>query len=778
MQFKKLPLLITRETVIFPGQEIVLEVGRPISVSNILKSSEKYENYILIACQKDSIEEKPNHEEVFNYGTLAKIEKADKYEDGRSYKIVVKGIDRVQLKFSKDQIFNKEVEFVIKKSISNNLVEEKAYINQINKFIESNWKSQDPNSSFDDIFKSIEATMDSGQIADGVASFMHINFLKKQTILEEENILKRLNKVLEYLNGEKISSEIEEKIASKVKNKLNDQQKDFFLRERLKAIKEELGESNSTDSEVEKFRKQVNENPYPDYIKERLLEEIKKFENIPSVSGESSVIRGYIEWLLYLPWWQSSDDNNNLPNAEKTLNSNHYGLTKVKERIIEYLAVKAHTNSLKGPIICLAGPPGTGKTSLAKSIADALERKFIKISLGGVKDESEIRGHRKTYLGAMPGKIIQSMKKAKTINPVILLDEIDKMSSDYKGDPTSAMLEVLDPEQNQSFQDHYLEEDYDLSKVMFIATANYLQDIPGPLRDRMEIINLSSYTEMEKVKIAQNYLIKKTLKNSGLKVKMFKITETNLLYIIRHYTMEAGVRELQKSLDKMARKIVVMKLNGKTSKSFSLTKKNINKFLGKEIFDFNRKSEKSEIGVVTGLAWTAYGGDILPIEVTFFPGKGNLILTGQQRNIMKESVNIALGYVKTNAEKFKINLEDLEKSDIHVHVPDGATPKDGPSAGITFTTALISAFTKRAVSKKIAMTGEISLTGKILPIGGLKEKSISAVRSGIGEILIPKKNLKDLDDIPKSIKNSLNIIPVERYREVYEHIFNDKMVSK
>ncbi len=644
--------------------------------------------------------------------------------------------------------------------------------------MESNWKIQNPNSSFDKILKSLEENMEASQIADAVASFMHIDIEKKQAILAEENIINRLSKVLENLNSEKVSSELEEKIANKVKTKLNDQQKDFFLRERLKAIKEELGEGNSKDSEAEKFKKMVEENPYPKHIKERLLAEIKKFETIPAISGESSVIRGYIEWLIYLPWWQTSDDNNNLHNAEATLDSNHYGLKKVKERIIEYLAVKAHTNSLKGPIICLSGPPGTGKTSLAKSIADALERKFMKISLGGVKDEAEIRGHRKTYLGAMPGKIIQAMKKAKTINPVILLDEIDKMSSDYKGDPTSAMLEVLDPEQNSSFQDHYLEEEYDLSKVMFVATANYLQDIPAPLRDRMEIINLSSYTEMEKVKIAQNYLIKKTLKGSGLKIAMFKITADNLLYLIRHYTMEAGVRQLQKLLDKMARKIVVMKLNGKVKRTFALSKKNIHKFLGQEIFDFNRKSEKSEIGVATGLAWTAYGGDILPIEVTFFPGKGNLILTGQQRNIMKESVNIALGYVKTNAAKFKIKLSDLEKSDIHVHVPDGATPKDGPSAGITFTTALISAFTKRPVSKKIAMTGEISLTGKVLPIGGLKEKSISAVRSGIHEILIPKKNMKDLDDIPETIKKSLNIIPVEQYHEVYEHIFNDKMGVK
>ncbi len=777
MQFKKLPLLVTRKIVIFPDQEITLEVGRPLSVKSVLRSSEKYENYILIACQKEPLEDNPGFDNIFNYGTLAKIENMEKFEDG-SYKIIFKGLERVQLTFSKDQKLDNDIPFLIRKAVSDKPLEEKAYINQINKFMESNWKIQNPNSSFDQVLKSLEENMQSSQVADAVASFMHIDFLKKQIILEEENVLKRLNIVLEYLNDEKTSSELEEVIAKKVKNKLNDQQKDFFLRERLKAIKEELGEGNSKDNEADKFKKLVNENPYPEYIKERLLEEIKKFENIPSISGESSVIRGYIEWLLYLPWWQTSEDNNSLSNAEATLNSNHYGLKKVKERIIEYLAVKAHTNSLKGPIICLAGPPGTGKTSLAKSIADALERKFMKISLGGVKDEAEIRGHRKTYLGAMPGKIIQAMKKSKTINPVILLDEIDKMSSDYKGDPTSAMLEVLDPEQNQSFQDHYLEENYDLSKVMFIATANYLQDIPAPLRDRMEIINLSSYTEMEKVKIAQNYLVNKTLKNSGLKPNMFKITKENLLYIIRHYTMEAGVRELQKLLDKMARKIVVMKLNGKVKKTFSLNKKNINIFLGTEIFDFNRKSEKSEIGVVTGLAWTAYGGDILPIEVTFFPGKGNLILTGQQRKVMKESVNIALGYVKTNAKKFKINLEDLEKSDIHVHVPDGATPKDGPSAGITFTTALISAFTKRAVSKKIAMTGEISLTGKVLPIGGLKEKSISAVRSGIGEILIPKKNIKDLKDIPESIKKALNIIPVDKYHEVYEYIFNDKMASK
>ena len=517
--------------------------------------------------------------------------------------------------------------------------------------------------------------------------------------------------------------------------------------------------------QADKFRKMVEDNPYPDYVKKKALEEIRKFEIMPAAAGESSVTRSYIERLLNIPWYTKSKDNEDLKKAADILDEDHYGLDKVKERILEYLAVKQMTNSLKSPILCLVGPPGVGKTSLARSVARALDRKFVKVSLGGVKDEAEIRGHRRTYLGSMPGRIIQGMKKAGTLNPVFLIDEIDKLSSDYKGDPSSAMLEVLDPEQNSMFSDHYIEEPYDLSDVLFIATANYKENIPAALYDRLEIIDISSYTEIEKLNIAREHLITKQMEANGLKKSQFILSDDMILYLIRHYTREAGVRNLERIIGTLCRKAVLDILK-EGKKSVRITKKLLQTWLGRETFEYGLKENKDQVGVVTGLAYTQFGGDILPIEVNYFEGKGKFIVTGQLGDVMKESTEIALDYIKSNARKYNIDPEFFEKHDIHIHCPEGAVPKDGPSAGVTLTTALISALTKHPVKSDLAMTGEVTLRGNVLPIGGLKEKSLAAHRSGIKKIVIPKANIKDLEDVPQTVKDDVVFIPVERVDQV------------
>ena len=533
----------------------------------------------------------------------------------------------------------------------------------------------------------------------------------------------------------------------------------------MRAIREELGDATDVGEDTDEFRKMLAENPYPDHIREKALEEILRYEMLPQASGESGVVRTYIEWLLKTPWWQETPDNTDLNEVRKKLDEDHFGLDKVKDRIMEYLAVKNMTGNLNAPILALVGPPGVGKTSLAKSIADSLGREFVKASFGGVRDEAEIRGHRRTYLGSLPGRFIQGMKKAGVINPVFLIDEIDKMASDYKGDPSSAMLEVLDPEQNTMFSDNYLEEPYDLSKVMFVATANYLWDIPEALRDRLEVIELSSYTEEEKLEIAKKHLIPKQLKANGLKKTQFKLSDTQLQYVIRHYTREAGVRQLERVIASMVRKSVLAILkDGK--KSITVTKALVSEWLGQTIYEYGRKETKNQVGVVTGLAYTQFGGDVLPIEVTTFEGKGRLIVTGQLGDVMKESAEIALGFVKSNAKALKIPFEFFEKNDIQVHVPEGAVPKDGPSAGVTFTTALISAITNRKVYSDIAMTGEVTLRGNVLPIGGLKEKSLAAYRVGITRIAIPKLNEKDLVDVPDVVKEAITFYPVETIDQV------------
>lgn len=605
-------------------------------------------------------------------------------------------------------------------------------------------------------------------LSDKAVTALSISLDRKQAYLETLGANDRLEMLLADIEKEKKMGEVEKKINDTVKQRIDQGQKDYYLREKLNAIKEELGDVVEQDKDAEQIRKRLDENPYPENIKKKVKEELSRYEILPMASGETGVIKTYIDWLMDLPWWQETQDNQDLNQAQSILDADHYGLEKVKERILEYLAVKQMTNSLKAPILCLVGPPGVGKTSLARSVARALDRKFVKISLGGVRDEAEIRGHRRTYLGAMPGRIIQGMKKAGVVNPVFLIDEIDKMASDYKGDPSSAMLEVLDPEQNSYFSDHYIEEPYDLSKVLFIATANYLENIPPALRDRLEIIQLSSYTDVEKIHIAKEHLLPKQLKENGLHASQLKISDDLLLYLIRYYTREAGVRQLERTIATICRKTVLAILKD-NKKSIRLSKKLVHEWLGNEKVDYGHKEKKDQVGTVTGLAYTSFGGDILQIEANRFEGKGRLILTGQLGDVMKESANIALDYIKAHAKEYKIDPKLFETNDVHIHVPEGAVPKDGPSAGVTMTTALVSCFSEIPVKANLAMTGEVTLRGNVLPIGGLKEKSLAAYRSGITTILIPKENVRDLDEIPQEVKDAVEFIPVSTVKQVLKH---------
>ncbi|CJF92832.1 Lon protease 1 [Streptococcus pneumoniae] len=578
----------------------------------------------------------------------------------------------------------------------------------------------------------------------------------------------RLNTIISHIQDEQEVLQLEKKIGQRVKKSMERTQKEYYLREQMKAIQKELGDKEGKTGEVATLREKIEASGMTDHVKQVAFKELDRYEKIPATSAESSVIRNYIEWLIALPWTNETEDTLNIHNAEQVLNDEHYGLEKVKERVLEYLAVQQLTKSLKGPILCLAGPPGVGKTSLARSIATSLDRHFVRVSLGGVRDESEIRGHRRTYVGAMPGRIIQGMKKAGTINPVFLLDEIDKMSNDFRGDPSSALLEVLDPEQNHNFSDHYIEETYDLSKVMFVATANNLATIPGPLRDRMEIIQIAGYTELEKLEIAKRHLLLRQLENHGLQKGNLQIRDDALTAIIRLYTREAGVRNLEREIASICRKAARIVVSGE-KKRVVVTAKTLEEFLGKPRFRYGQAETEDQVGVATGLAYTTVGGDTLAIEVSLSPGKGRLVLTGKLGDVMKESAQAAFSYVRSNAEKLGIDEKFYEKHDIHIHVPEGAVPKDGPSAGITIATALVSALTGKPVRREVGMTGEITLRGRVLPIGGLKEKSLSAHRAGLTKILIPHDNERDIEDIPDSVQEELDIVLVSHVDQVLEH---------
>ena len=753
------PLICTRGAILFPYQDLAVEVGREQSIKAVNYTLNNSLDIVLVS-QKDLNVDNPEENDLYEYATLCRIKTSRVRDD--HLKVVFTGLQRCKIAkhYMKDDVKHVSVE-LLEEDFGNKLEMEVAFRRAILEFNDVAQKYGRPGFPVNenDIFdEKLAATL-----VDTFAQVYVSSLEEKAQFLSECSVLKRLERMLEYISIEKQKDDIEREINEKVKERIDSSQKDYYLREKLKTIKDELGDSPS--SGIDDLRKQLDENPYPENVKQKAREEFKHFEMLTPNSGETGVVRSYLEWLLNVPWWQKSEDNNDLNKVSDILNEDHYGLEKVKERILEYLAVKQMTNSLKSPIICLVGPPGVGKTSLAKSVARALDRKFVKMSLGGVRDEAEIRGHRRTYLGSMPGRIIQGMKKAGTTNPVFLIDEIDKMGSDYKGDPSSAMLEVLDPEQNNQFSDHYLEEPYDLSDVLFIATANYMENIPAPLLDRLEIINLSSYTEVEKQMICKDHLIKKELTANGLTPKQFTLDDEMILYLIRHYTREAGVRQLERVIASLCRKTALEILKNK-KRSVKITKKLVKTWLGNEKYEYGTKEKKDEVGVVTGLAYTQFGGDILQIEVNYFEGKGNLIITGQLGDVMKESASIALDYVKANAKKYGIDIKFFTTHDIHIHVPEGAVPKDGPSAGVTLTTALVSALTNKPVDANIAMTGEVTLRGNVLPIGGLKEKSLAAHRSGINKIFIPKGNVKDLDEIPSSVKDSITYIPVERVDSV------------
>lgn len=755
------PVIATRGVLIFPGQDVMIEVGRDKSISAVEEAMAYFDGQVFIVSQKDVLVDDPKMNDLFVMGTLCKIKSMKKKEG--FLRVTFSGVQRASvIRLSDDE---RMLFATIKpeEDIVGDSLEEMALVRQIAKGLEqiTNIGQSFPPEVFSQLTKGVSAVT----LADQVAQYFPMNLDERQALLEELVLNQRLLMIISNLKKEKELTNIEQGINEKVRERIEENQREYYLREKLRAIKEELGDVPNSTDDMESLRRLVEDNPYPENIKKKALEEIQRYEMLPSSSGESGVIRTYLDWLLNVPWWQESQDNEDLVAVRAVLDKDHFGLEKVKDRIMEYLAVKTMTKSLNAPILCLVGPPGVGKTSLAKSIANALNRNFVKASLGGVRDEAEIRGHRRTYLGSLPGRIIQSMKKAAVVNPVFLIDEIDKMASDYKGDPSSAMLEVLDPEQNNMFSDHYLEEAYDLSKVMFIATANYLEDIPAALRDRLEIINLSSYTEDEKVNIATAHLIPKQAALNGLKPKQFNIADKVILHIIRNYTREAGVRQLERHIANLCRKSVLAILkDGK--KSITVTDKLMMEWMGKEIFEYGKKEKDNQVGVVTGLAYTSFGGDVLPVEVTTFEGKGRLIVTGQLGSVMKESTEIALGYVKSNAKKYNIDPKFFEGNDIHIHVPEGAVPKDGPSAGITLTTALVSALTHREVYSDLAMTGEVTLRGNVLPIGGLKEKSLAAHRVGITKILIPKLNMKDMDDLPKIVKDAITFVPVESMEQV------------
>ena len=761
--FVKAPLVCTRGVIVFPNQEIIIDVGREKSIRAVENGRQQENRQVVLVSQKDLTLEDPKMEDLYTVGTLCEVRHIRRL-DGY-LRVKFRGLQRCELHSIMEEDGCQSAEVQILKDIRQDEMEEVTLVRMIARQFEDMEavSAHMPKEMITELARGVSAQ----QLSDQIAQMFPFSLEKRQEFLETLGINDRLTLVLQEIQNEKQLSEIENKINEKVKERIEEGQKEYYLREKMRAIKEELGDIVDTEKDVEAIRRKLASDPYPQNIKDKVSEELSRYEMLPAASGETGVIKTYIDWLMALPWWQESKDNEDLNLAQSILDEDHYGLEKVKERIMEYLAVKQMTNSLKAPILCLVGPPGVGKTSLARSVARALGRKFVKISLGGVKDESEIRGHRRTYLGSMPGRFIQAMKKAQTMNPVFLIDEIDKMASDYKGDPASAMLEVLDPEQNSVFSDHYIEEPYDLSRVLFIATANYLENIPAALRDRLEIIELSSYTELEKVHIAKEHLLTKQLKENGLKSSQLKIDDEMLLYMIRYYTRESGVRQLERTIATICRKSVLAILKD-NKKSIRLTKKLIKEWLGNEKVEYGKRERKNQVGTVTGLAYTSFGGDVLQIEVNKFEGKGKLVLTGQLGDVMKESASIALDYIRANAKKFKISSDVFEKTDIHIHVPEGAVPKDGPSAGVTMTTALVSCLSDTPVRSDVAMTGEVTLRGNVLPIGGLKEKSLAAHRCGISTVIIPKGNVKDLDDIPSPVREAMEFVPVERVTQVLD----------
>lgn len=745
----------------YPTMVLHLDVGRDHSVQ-ALEEAMLNDHLIFLTTQKDETIDEPVQEDLFQIGTLTKVKQMLKLPNG-TIRVLVEGLDRAKIEKFYDMERYYAVSLQILKQSEDKDSETEALTRTLLDYFEQYIKLSKKISA--ETFATVTDIEEPGRMADIIASHLPLKLPQKQSILETIDIKERLNIVIQIINNEKEVLNLEKRIGQRVKKSMERTQKEYYLREQMKAIQKELGDKEGKTGEIADLTERIEAAGMPEHVKKTALKELDRYEKVPSSSAESSVIRNYVEWLIALPWTNATEDDLNITKAEQILNREHYGLEKVKERVLEYLAVQKLTQSLRGPILCLAGPPGVGKTSLARSIAESLGRKFVRVSLGGVRDESEIRGHRRTYVGAMPGRIIQGMKKGGTINPVFLLDEIDKMSNDFRGDPSAAMLEVLDPEQNHSFSDHYIEETYDLSKVMFITTANDLGSIPGPLRDRMEIISIAGYTELEKIHIAKDHLLPKQMKEHGLTKGQLQIRDESIQAIVRYYTREAGVRSLEREIATICRKTAKIIVSS-DRKRVIVTDKNLEEFLGKKRFRYGQAELQDQVGVATGLAYTTVGGDTLQIEVSLSPGKGKLVLTGKLGDVMKESAQTAFSFVRSKAKEFKLEENFHELYDIHIHVPEGAVPKDGPSAGITIATALVSALTGKPVRKEVGMTGEITLRGRVLPIGGLKEKSLGAHRAGITKIIIPKDNVKDLDDIPESVKNDLEFFPVSHTDEV------------
>lgn len=758
------PLLPLRGILVYPTIVLHLDVGREKSIQAI-ENAALNEDLIFLMTQKDVNVDQPAKEDLYTIGTLAKVKQMLKLPNG-TVRVLVEGLHRAEMVSLNEEENVVNASITIIEETGEGDLEEKALMRTLVDHFDQYIKLSKKVSN--ETFATVVDITEPGRLADLIASHLPLKMHEKQEILEIINVKDRLNRLISFIQDEKELLSLEKKIGQRVKHSMERTQKEYFLREQMKAIQKELGEKEGKGSEVDILRGKIEKSGMPDETKEAAIRELDRYEKLPASSAESGVIRNYIDWMLSLPWKEATEDILDIHRAEKILNDDHFGLEKVKERVLEYLAVQKLTRSLKGPILCLVGPPGVGKTSLARSIARSLNRNFVRVSLGGVRDESEVRGHRRTYVGAMPGRIIQGMKKAKTVNPVFLLDEIDKMSNDFRGDPSAALLEVLDPEQNGNFSDHYIEEPYDLSNVMFIATANTLSTIPGPLLDRMEIISIAGYTEIEKVNIARDHLLIKQLKAHGLTKGKMQIRDEALLDVIRYYTREAGVRSLERQLAAICRKVARI-LVAEERKRVVITDKNLTDFLGKKIFRFGEAELQDQVGVATGLAYTTAGGDTLAIEVSLYPGKGKLILTGKLGDVMKESAQAAFSYIRSRTEELQIDKDFYEKNDIHIHVPEGAVPKDGPSAGITMATALISALTGRPIHKEVGMTGEITLRGRVLPIGGLKEKTLSAHRAGLKKIIIPADNERDLDDIPDSVKEQLTFVLVSHLDEVLEH---------
>lgn len=765
---EKLLVMIINDMVIFPNNEVRIEYDNNYDKQMVDIVDKIEDNLMLIVnpINDDNIDVTS----FPKYGILGRLKLKMNVPNGKT-RIVIEGLDRVEIS-SYEEFGNyfkanyNPIEF------GEDTEEERAYFKILVKSLE-NYISKVQYMG-NAILSQLSSADNLSELCDLIVSFLPLDYSSKKKYITTIDSISRAKYLIEDMSRDMKFAELEQQIEAEVEKELNDSQKEYFLREKIKLMQKEIGEGNNKDSEVQKFRKKVSKLKCNSKIKEKIKREIDRYDNLNSNSPELGMIREYIDWMVNLPWNTYTRDTSDLESVKDILDSSHYALEDVKDRVLEYLAVKQNTNNLRSPILCLVGPPGVGKTSLALSIAKSLNRKTAKISVGGINDEAEIVGHRRTYIGANPGRIIQGIRKAGTANPVFIIDEIDKMTKDIKGDPASALLEVLDPEQNNKFFDHYIEEDFDLSKVMFIATANYIEQISYELRDRLEMINISSYTEYEKLDIANKHLIPREMEEHGLTSLQISFNDDAIMYLIRNYTKEAGVRELERVIASLFRKIVKKLLLSKEKFFYVIDKNLIIELLGKPKYSYVEKLDDSDIGVVNGMAYTIFGGDILPIEATLFKGKGNLVLTGSLGDVMQESCHIALDYIKSNMDIFGIDCNLFSDNDIHIHVPEGAVNKDGPSAGITITSTLISLFTKRIVSNKIAMTGEITLRGRVLPIGGLKEKVIGAHRANIKKVFIPVENERDLDDIPENIRNDIEFIKVKNYMEVYKELFGEK----